>query len=210
MSLRLGVAERSILKRVEAGPLTVRQVCNETGAHHFIVQRAFRTLYKKGKIRLHLKPVLTALPLAPVRASKPVAPVRSAIAERPRYDSPAAPVRVLPPAPIRQPNAAPVFVPPPAPIRQPDPAPVRTKQAPPAPSFADTIAGLSSAFRSQAPKPVRNAAGGFDAIPRQSARPAQAAEPPPTNAADLVAWRLRQTIEKQKAALIAAGGRTVT
>lgn len=61
MSKGLGDAERTILELIEAGPLTVRQVCEAVpGARATSAQRAFRTLYQKGLIHLRFRPVLTA------------------------------------------------------------------------------------------------------------------------------------------------------
>jgi hypothetical protein len=61
-----------------------------------------------------------------------------------------------------------------------------------------------------APAPIRNAAGGFAAIPAQIVKPAQAALPPNPSAADMVAARIAAEVERQKLALISAGRRTVT
>jgi hypothetical protein len=162
MSKGLGRVELSVLSLVARGAWTVREATEAIpGAHAQTVQRAFRTLYKKGKIHLLFRPVLTASAPAgtasPAREAPPAA--RQAPAPIPRQTRPvqarqpssagggsaerrdpggsrrathAAPISPAFVAPPRQPNAAPIRHAP-APVPRQAPAPMPRPAQPVAP-----------------------------------------------------------------------------
>jgi hypothetical protein len=185
MSKGEGRIELAVLKLVETRPWTVRQICDAySGTCAQTVQRAFKTLYRKDKIHLRFRPVLTASALVKRRP-----PIRQAPTPPPPRVQPPPP-RVQPPPPRIQ---APVPPPPrvqPAPVRVLSPKPIRRPDAAPPQSRHSALASPPhSRSVSNAPPPDLSAG---------------------LSPADALAARIAAEVERQKTALINAGRRTVT